>query len=136
MINRPPKAAKTPELAAAETAVLHCLAERKYEDAVQVIAAYEAKQPVPRGINVDWGKLDIDSYAFALRSMCDGPGDATNEIRRAAAMMYLWGVSKPYRRWLSREANSDAEAIKLVLRAYEAQQAEALRRAKARGYIP
>jgi hypothetical protein len=135
-MNRPPKPAKTPELAVAEAAVLRCLAERKYKDAAQVVASYEAKQPVPRGINVDWRKPDLSGDAVALRSICDGPAGATNEIHTAAAMMYLLGVSKPYRRWLSREANGDAEAIKLVLRAFEVRQAEALRRASARGFIP
>jgi hypothetical protein len=36
-MNRSPKPAKAPELAAAEAAVLRCLAERKCEDAVQVV---------------------------------------------------------------------------------------------------
>jgi len=135
-MNRQPKPAKTPELAAAEAAVLERLANHDFEDAARVVAAYESCQPVPRGIGVDWNKPDVSGDAAALRTIYDGDDNPSIAIPTAAAMMYLWGVSKPYRRWLSREAEGDAEATKLVLRAYVARQSAAFERARAQGFIP
>ena len=135
-MNRPPKPAKTPELAAAEAAVLERLANRDLEGAARVVAAYESRQPVPRGIGVNWNKPDVAGDVAALRSIFDSNENPVISIRTAAAMMYLWGVSKPFRRWLAREANGDAEATKLVLRAYATRQAAAFERARAQGFIP
>lgn len=135
-LHRAPKPAKTPQLAAAEAAVIRCLAEHKHEDAARIVALYEADQPVPRGIGVDWRNLDLRSDVTALRSIFGGDDGATDAIRTAAALMYLWGVSRPYRRWLPREANGDTEAAKLVLRAFDIRQAESLQHARERGFIP
>jgi len=133
---RPPKPAKTPELAAAEAAVLEHLASRRFADAARVVAAYEAQQPVPRVLGVDWKKHAIAGDVLALTSIFDSPDDESMPVRTAAAMMYLWGVSKPYRRWLAKEANGDRDATKLVLSAYAARQAAAYASARERGFIP
>lgn len=135
-MNRSPKPAKTPELAAAESAVLRCLEARQYEEAARVVANYESAQPVPRGIGVDWRNPDLSGDVAALRSILDECDSPPPDVRTAAAMMYLWGVSRPYRRWLSREAGGDAAATRLVLRAFEARQADSLRTARERGFIP
>lgn len=133
---RPPNPPKTPELAAAEAAALKHLGERRFENAARVVAAYEARQPIPRGIGVKWSNPDVTLDVAALRSIFDGDDDPPVLIRTAAAMMYLWGVSRPYRRWLSREVKGDAEASKLVFRAFEAKQAAAHARARDMGLIP
>jgi hypothetical protein len=135
LVSRPPKPPKTPELAEAEADALRAIAGRRYDDASRVVALYESRQSVPRGIGVDWSNPDVEGDVVALHSILDGPGDPSHVIRVAAAMMYLWGVSKPYRRWLSREENGDAAATELVLRAYKARQAAATQRAKDRGWL-
>jgi hypothetical protein len=134
-MNRPPKPAKTPELGAAEVAVLDLLDNRDFEGAARVVAAYESRQPLPRGIGVNWNKPDIGGDVAALRSIFDSDENPAISISAAAAMMYLWGVSKPFRRWLAREADGDAEATKLVLRAYATRQAAEFERARMLGLI-
>ena len=121
--SRPPRPAKTPELAAAEAATLECLRSRDFVGAGEAVARYEAAQPVQRGINVDWAnkRHDTDAVALAAIYVDDRPG-ATEQIREAAAMMYLWGVSTPRRRWLPREAGGDAVASLMVLAAYRVRQ--------------
>lgn len=135
-VPQPPKPAKTPELAAAEDSVLRCLADGDYARAVLTVAKYEAAQPMPRGMGVDWNNPNVEGDVAALRSIMHGPYETTAAVRTAAAMCFLWGASSPRRRWLSREANGDADAKRLVLRAFEACQEENYRVAKAKGYIP
>jgi hypothetical protein len=135
-MSRAPKPAKTPELAAAEAATAEHLMQRNFEGAARVVAAYEAGQPIPRGIGVNWSNPNVAGDVVALRSILDADDGPSLEIRTAAAMMYLWGVSKPYRRWLSLEVNGDGEATRLLLRAFEARQVGALAQARERGFIP
>lgn len=135
-LNRPPKPPKTPELGLAESTVRACLGNGDYEAAIRTVAAYELRQPVARGIGVDWSRPDVVGDGAALRSIFEGGDGPSQEIRTAAAMMFLWGVSKPFRRWLAREANGDGEATKLVLRAYAARQLALNARARRLGFIP
>jgi hypothetical protein len=48
---------------------------------------------------------------------------AEHAVRDAAAQMYLWGVSRPYRRWLAADVGGDRRAQELVIGAHQAQQA-------------
>jgi hypothetical protein len=89
--------------------------------ATRAIAAYEAKQPVPRGMGIDWTTHDGSGEVAGLTSIYAASADTA--VRDAAAQMYLWGVSKPYRRWLAREVGGDGRAHEMVIAAYKAQQA-------------
>lgn len=122
---RIPKPPKTPKLAEAEAVALSCIRKRDYAGAIRAVAAYEARQPIARGIGVDWANPNVSGGKVALEWIRNARAEATEEIREAAAMMYLWGMSKPYRRWLPAEAKGDAAAAALVSEAYEAQQEKA-----------
>jgi hypothetical protein len=128
---RTPKPPQTIALAIAEDATLASLEQRNYADACRVVAIYEAKRPIPRGIGVRWEQKAHDrnpSQAVALRSIFETPSPAADDVRMAAAMMFLWGASSPRRRWLARERNGDALALQLVLSAYAALRQENDRR--------
>lgn len=135
-MNRPAKPAKTAELAAAESVVLEHLAAGRYEEAARAVAHYESDQPTPRGIGIDWRNPNLRGEVAGLRSILHGTSAASIEVRIAAAMMFLWGVSRPYRRWLARSPSGDAEALELVLRAFRARQEDHVRDARERGFIP
>ena len=118
---RPIKPAKTPALAAAESEVQRFLAARDFLGAVRAMVAYEVKQPAARGMGIDWTTYDGRSQVAGLTSIF--AATAPDIVRLAAAQMYLWGVSRPYRRWLGAEVGGDAQATTLVLAAFKAQQA-------------
>jgi hypothetical protein len=123
---KPPKSARTPELALAEGETLACLARRHFAGAALAVAAYEARQPTSRGIGIDWKNYDPRGVVDGLSAIY--AADALPRIQTAAAMMYLWGASRPRRRWLARDSETgtgdtaDEAAHALVLRAYKAQQ--------------
>jgi len=123
---RPPKPAKTPELALAEDETLACLARRHFKGAALAVAAYEARQPASRGIGIDWKNYDSRGAVDGLSAIY--AASAFPPIQAAAAMMYLWGASRPRRRWLARDAETgtdktgDQAALALVFGAYKAQQ--------------
>lgn len=126
---RPPKPPKTPELAAAESGVLGRLHAGDYDGASRIMAAYEARQPNARGIGVNWSRYDTRNDVVALESIFASA--AHREVQLAAAMMWLWGASKPRRRWLSAEARGDDEAHALVMLAYKARAEDLDRRNRA-----
>lgn len=130
---RIPKPAATAELAAVEGRVLTCLRTRDFDGAVRALAAYEAAQPRPRGIGVDWSRADrlVPGLSAGLTAIYSA--DTREEIREGAAMTYLWGTGRPRRRWLAADLHADALAQRLVLDAYAAQQAEYDRRAASMG---
>lgn len=147
MTARLPKPAKTPELAVTEALVVERLAVLDFEGAARAVVTYEAKRPVPRGLGVDWSKYDPRDDMAALRSIygrlqsdCAQLAEGAElAIRTAAALMYLFGVSKPYRRWLPREIETgmvftgDQVSQALVSRAYAVKQNDAFDRARAMG---
>lgn len=101
----------------------------RFREASLAVAAYEAVQPVARGIGVDWRNYEPRGDVVALSAMFDRvppelagvSPDALPTLRIVAGMMLLWGCSRPYRRWLARGFNTgasisgDAAAQRLVL---------------------
>lgn len=121
-----PKPAKTPELARAEEETLACLARRDFKGAALAVAAYAARQPAARGIGIDWKNYDSRGAIDGLSAIYAANG--LPPIQDAAAMMYLWGASRPRRRWLARDIETgtdetgDKAALALVFLAFKAQQ--------------
>lgn len=111
---RPPKPPNTPERAAVETRIIQCLNARDFVGAARALIRYETAQPTSRGIGVDWSQQRPEEYAVdisrfygrlpmilkGLNPECDEP------IRRAAALVFLFGAGKPLRRWLPRLAET------------------------------
>jgi hypothetical protein len=98
----------SPERAAAEEIVRGALLAGRFLDASLAVAEFEAKQPTPRGIGVDWIRHDPARDVGALTAIfARVPGilkgitdDALESVRFAAAMQFLWGGAR--RRWLDR----------------------------------
>jgi hypothetical protein len=103
----------TPERAAAEEAVRLALESRDFKLASRIVASYESKQPVPRGIGIDWSRYDSSRDAMMLATIYSGipnilrgiSTEAVPALRFAAAMQLLWGEFK--RRWLSPQPTTD-----------------------------
>ncbi len=103
-----PRTLKPPstERAAAEDEVSHALAARDFRAASAAVATYEAKQPVARGMGIDWKNhnptndiLVLEAIYSHIPTILTGVlPQAVEPLRFAAAMMYLWGGHK--RRWL------------------------------------
>jgi len=118
----------SPDRAPVEAAVLKHLRAGRFREASLAVAAYEAVQPVARGIGVDWRNYEPRGDVAALSAMFDRippelagvSPDALPTLRVVAGMMLLWGCSRPYRRWLSRDFDTgatisgDAAAQRLV----------------------
>jgi hypothetical protein len=134
-MSREPKPTRTHLLGEAEAAVAQCLAVHDFAGAVRAVASYEILQPTDRGIGVDRSNSEIESSVGALRSIYESSVAASREVRQAAAMMFLFGVSKPFRRWLAREANGDSIATSLLISAYRVLQAELTQRSSYNGFI-
>lgn len=91
----------------AERAVLDLLRRKEFSEAVRIVAQYEASQVFPRGLGIDWKNYDVESGAESLKLIFERtPGilkgmeeEQLGELRRAAAMMELWGTNTA-RHWL------------------------------------
>lgn len=57
--------------------------------------------------------------------------DDAERVRMAAALVYLWGCSRPYRRWLAREPLGDLAVHQLVITAYNAQRESSIAKMRA-----
>lgn len=92
--------------AQAEAAVVAALEARDFRRAARLVAAYEAKQPIPRGLGIDWAHHDTSGEEEALRVMYSSrPGILTgltdvelDRLRLVAAQMLLWGRNRA-REW-------------------------------------
>lgn len=88
---------------AAETLSLAALERHDFLQAARVVAQYEAEQVFPRGIGIDWSDPDqsrtvaLTEGIFQARpTQVHGFDDESLErLRIAAAMMSLWGTSRP-----------------------------------------
>lgn len=92
---------------AAEANTLRHLAARDFRAASMTVADYEAAQPVPRGIGIDWAnynpRRDIAMLGLIFNEV---PGilkgirpDALETVRLGAGMMALWGMGRPRGSW-------------------------------------
>lgn len=98
----------TSERGEAEEKVRAALIAGQYREASRIVAEYEAKQAVPRGIGIDWKRYDpnrdvpgLTAIYTSIPAILHGVrDDALPSLRFAAAMKYLWGGF--FRRWLDR----------------------------------
>jgi hypothetical protein len=119
-----------------EHAALTALRSRSLKEACQIVFEFESKQPLPRGIGVDWSRTDYSRELGMLEEIFSQP-EGNNEELLAAAQAVLWGTSptaflpkrtEPRRRKTPEEKAAELEAQKKAMRA---SQRETLRSYKA-----
>lgn len=97
-----------------EEQTLQALRQRKSEEASQIVAAFEAQQVFPRGINVDWKhhnpahdiamlKVILQAKPKVLSCLND---EQIEHLRVAAGMMHLWGTNQA-KDWLPDNFETD-----------------------------
>ena len=97
-----------------EKQVIEYLTKRKFREASLAVAAYEAEQPYPRGIGIDWKHYNPDNDIKKLKTIFESKpkilkqlGDEKLEaVRIAAAMMTLCGKNKA-KKWLPNDFKTD-----------------------------
>ncbi|MCA9089011.1 MAG: SAP domain-containing protein [Planctomycetaceae bacterium] len=85
---------------------LAALDRLQFAEAVRVVAKYESSQVFPRGVGINWRNPDVARGTTRLRYVFEHVPElllgvnnlVLAELRKAAAMMDLWGVSsaKPW----------------------------------------
>lgn len=86
----------------AEEQTLYALQQRRFKEASQIVAIFEAQQVFPRGLNIDWKHYDPSQDVAMLKvifqakpkiltTLNDGQ---IGHLRLVAGMMYLWGKSQ------------------------------------------
>lgn len=122
--------------AQAEQGVLTALMARSLKEACRIVFDFESKQPLPRGIGVDWSRADYSRELGMLQEIFSQPTGNEEELL-AAAQAVLWGKSptaflpkrtEPRRRKTPEEKAAELEAQKKAMRA---SQRETLRSYKA-----
>jgi len=117
------------------------LSAHRFREAALAVAAFEARQPLPRGIGINWEKYDPTHSVVALEGIFSNvPGilrgvepSALDTLRFAAAMMLLWGSGKPRRSWIARDFatgtrfTGDQAARMLLFAGFHARNIEQLR---------
>jgi hypothetical protein len=91
--------------AAAEAETREALVARDFRRACRAVALFEASQPFPRGMEMDWSHYDPEPDVVALSAAFERwphllafvPGDSRDAFRIAAAETYLWGRSRTLR---------------------------------------
>jgi len=130
------KAAADGYRAQTEQAVLNALRARSLNEACRIVFDFESKQPLPRGIGVDWSRTDYSLELGMLEEIFSQP-TGTEEELLAAAQALLWGTSpaaflpkrpEPRRRKTPEEKAAELEVRKKAMRA---SQRETLRSYKA-----
>jgi hypothetical protein len=94
----------------AEQDTFAALNQRDFNLASKIVIAFEAKQEKPRGLNINWKKLDVNYYVPNLKAIFDAKPpilkwldkDYFSPLRIAASMGFLWGESHYYR-WLPKD---------------------------------
>jgi len=89
---------------ATETSVLNALHKNDFESASRLVASFEAEQPFPRGINIDWknydhrSSVDFLNAIFTCRPKIIKHVSDSNlrHLRIAAALIHLWGTSEAH----------------------------------------
>ncbi len=82
--------------------VLEHLRGRRFREAAQSVARFEASQVLPRGIGIDWASHDPSDDARLLETIFTGHprilsgirDDAIEPLRVSAALMHLWGLNR------------------------------------------
>lgn len=115
-----------------EQTVLAALKERRFREACKAVFDFESKQPLPRGIGIDWSRADYSRELRMLEEVFSQP-DRREEELLAAAQALLWGTSPtaflPKRSEPRRRKTSEEKATELAVQkeAMRAAQRESLR---------
>ncbi len=94
--------------AGVEKQTLQALQQRKFKEASQMVAVFEAQQVLPRGVNIDWKHHNPAHDVATLKTMFKSKpkilGSLNDEqmecLHIAAGMMHLWGTNQA-KDWLS-----------------------------------
>lgn len=127
----------------AVTETLNLLQKHEFDRSIHVMSSYEEKQPVKRGLGVNWTCPDTDGYVNNLKTIFSSkPGilmclaDSEWEpLRVATGMMLLWGVNRS-RDWLPEgfvgveRFDSDVAARMLLFFAYTRKTVETFKKGK------
>ena len=110
-----------------EQQVINAIRKRKFKEASQLVAGFEAEQVFQRGINVDWKNHDPSRDVAILSNMFDSApkklaglkAELLEQLRVAAGMMHLWGTNRG-KEWLSTNEKSglgidNDSAIRMLL---------------------
>lgn len=104
----------TPARLALEATIAALLDAQDFRAAALAVANYEARQPSPRGIGIDWTRYDATRDVAQLRTIFGPPpgilrGVSTESLpllRRAAGMLLLLGQRAVRRAWLPRTTDT------------------------------
>lgn len=121
-----------PVRADAEQATFDNLKFGDFKSASVSVAEFQAKQPVPSGLGVDWENHKPGRDVAALESIfLHVPGilgelrtEAVEPLRLGAGMIFLWGHAPPRRIWLlhdldtGTQLSADNAALMFVFYAY------------------
>jgi len=97
-----------------EEQTLYALQQRKFKEASQMVAAFEAQQVFPRGINIDWKHHNPGQDVAMLKVIFQAKPkilttlneEQMGHLRLAAGMMYLWGTNQA-KAWLPDDFETD-----------------------------
>jgi len=85
-----------------EEQTLQALRQRRFKEASQAVATFEAQQVFPRGIGIDWGRYNPAHDVAMLKVIFQAKPKILNAVndeqmghlRLAAGMMHLWGTNQ------------------------------------------
>lgn len=110
-----------------EQEVMDAIRKRKFKEASQLVAAFEAEQVFQRGIGIDWKNYNpsrdvaILSNLFnsAPKRLASLKAELLEQLRVAAGMIHLWGTNRG-KEWLSTSETTglgidNDSAIRLLL---------------------
>ena len=96
----------------------------RHEDAALIVVNFEASQPFPRGVGIDWPNyddarnLDIlnEIAAYSPQRYRRIPQNILASLRVSAGMMNLWGESNPLK-WLTGPEREFAREARMMFSA-------------------
>ena len=86
---------------------INALKDLNFKKASEIVAAFESKQIIPRGLGMDWKNHNSQTDIFILQQIFHNKpkilskidDEKLNCLRLAAGMSYLWGVNNA-KKWL------------------------------------
>lgn len=92
----------------AETSCMDALRRGELAQACQIVRRFEARQPIPRGMGVDWSNPDISHELGLLVALFQNKPPSTAPLTTiAAAMGLLWGTGPE--KWLPKEPSDSGK---------------------------
>lgn len=92
----------------AEDSCINALHRGELAQACQIVRRFEARQPIPRGMGVDWSNPDISHELGLLVALFQNKPPSTAPLTTiAAAMGLLWGTGPE--KWLPKEPSDSGK---------------------------